>query len=156
VWLERLAEEELIPSAHDMIIKTAGTCAVENRRRVDFFFLPGEEANANVLVECDEHSHSGIPVECEMARLQQVCDQIIANTKEVKPLYVIRFNPYTREYTEDELLDILVRAIRTGFSLKRSALEDARGVVLHPELIGYSRARKRAYARAPEAKRIKV
>lgn len=156
VWKEKLAGEDIYPSVHDKIIRTAGTCGVENRRRVDFFFLTGKEANANVLVECDEYSHSRIPVACEMVRLQQVCDQIISNTKQVKPLYVIRFNPYTTEYTEDELLRALVESIHKGLCLKKDALQDARGVILHEELIGYSLARTRAYAQAPQAKRIKI
>ena len=139
VWLEKFKSWGFFPSVHDKIIK-ASDCKVVNKRRVDYLFITDDSSPHNILCECDEQSHRGIAIECEMKRLQEVCDQIFANTCVIKPLLVIRFNPDSVDDIEDELYEAMCAAFKGSINVEF----DDRGICIF-KLIGYSSKRKSKY-----------
>lgn len=138
-WYEKLKEWNYYPSIHDKVIKN-GACIATNKRRVDFLFVAPTSFPCHVLYECDENSHNGYDVLCEMARLQQVHDQIIANTNKVLPLLVVRFNPNCKNDIEKDVR----QSLDDIFKNRDFTLGDARGVNIH-KLIGYSKTRLHLY-----------
>lgn len=138
IWHEKLKEWGFFPSLHDKVIKDA-SCSVTNRRRADFVFVTGRDFPYHIVVECDEHSHGGQLVECEMGRLEEIHDQMIGNTEAVKPIVIVRFNPYCRSNPEDELKESITFLLQGTYEAN-----DIRGVNLY-KIIGYGRAREKAY-----------
>lgn len=147
-WLSKLKDWGYHPSVHDKVIK-GEQCVVANTRRVDFLFATEKTFPYHVLVECDERSHTGVDVSCEMKRLQEVHDQLIANSCSTKPLVVIRFNPDSKDDIEDEIKLTLDYVFKGSVSLG-----DARGITVH-KLIGYGKARRQQYEDEPVTKKIK-
>jgi hypothetical protein len=103
-YLDYFNDWKCPPTSHDVVIKSSNCSTIEvhnslkkNLRRADYFWLTENSFPYNILVECDENSHSGIDPSCEQKRLQEVYDQIVSNTRHVKPLAVIRFNPYNKK-----------------------------------------------------------
>jgi hypothetical protein len=83
-----------------------------------------------------------------MKRLQEVHDQLIANTGSLKPLVVVRFNPDSKDDIEEELKRTLVHVFEGTVDIG-----DDRGIILH-KLVGYGRGRKEMYDNDPLADRI--
>lgn len=150
-WLSKMIDWGYYPSAHDQIVK-GPDCDVLNRRRVDYLFMTPRGFPYNVLVECDENSHSGYDIECEMGRLEQVQDQIMNHTSSLKPLVIVRFNPNHRNQTELE--NQLKYALRDVFRGTVN-ISDDRGIVVH-SVICYGRKRKALYDNSPITKRILI
>ena len=148
-WLEKLVSWGYHPSSHDRVVKDSN-CDVVNRRRIDYLFLTNSSFKYHVVVECDEHSHSGYDVSCEMARLEDIHDQLIANGSSVKPIVVVRFNPDSKHDIESELKETLEFVFRGTIDTF-----DARGVNLY-KLIGYGNKRKQMYDESPITKQIKL
>lgn len=153
VWKEKLENLNLYASVHDKSIVAPDTCVPVNKRRADFLYLTQGARVPHILIECDEHAHAGIPPACEMRRLQEIHDQLIVNTGALKSLYVIRFDPYSSTLRDATLLKKIKGAVRAGLACRR---KDARGVILHPELIGYSKDRALAYALDATTKQISI
>jgi hypothetical protein len=109
------------------------------KRRPDYLYVTGDDLKYNILVECDENSHSGYAIECEMKRLQDVFSQIEANTKVTKHLLVIRFNPDAKEDIDDELKSAIQEALQGGIEVNSDT-----GVNVY-DLIGYSEDRERMW-----------
>jgi hypothetical protein len=137
-WLEKIKGWGYHPSVHDKVIRDT-ECAVVNRRRADFVFVTEPAFPYHIVVECDENGHSGQEVACEMGRLEEVHDQLIGNTGEVKPIVVVRFNPYSRVDCSCEVKDALGELFKGTY-----AVNDIRGVNLY-KVIGYTRTRERVY-----------
>lgn len=137
-WLVRLKGWGYHPSVHDKVIKGDG-CVIINRRRADFVFITAPSFPYHIVVECDENGHSGHDVSCEMGRLEDVHDQLIGNTGAVKPIVVVRFNPYSRVDCSDEVKETLEYLFKGTYTVR-----DIRGVNLY-KVIGYTRARERVY-----------
>lgn len=75
-------EWNMIPCLEDK----KGPCGdAKNLRRSDFV-LYGHDINYTIIVEVDEDAHASYPLECEVARLADLRDQIVG-----KPLYFVRF-----------------------------------------------------------------
>ena len=149
IWDEKLRNWGYHATIHDKIIKDKA-CKVVSRVRVDWLFIiPG--INYILVLECDENSHVGETIECEMARLQMIHDQLIANNGDIRSIVVLRFNPYDK----DPELELKVKNA-IDFALSGNVeLNDDRGVVLMP-LIGYSKKRKEQYDQNPLTKQIKL
>lgn len=150
-WLAKFIDWGYYPSVHDKIIKSSD-CSVVNRRRVDYLFITPESMRYNVLVECDENSHNGHEVECEMTRLQDVQDQLIAQTNSLKPLVVIRFNP---NYHDEDELDIQMKYVLRDVFRGDVDTNDDRGIIIH-SVVCYSKKRKLMYDNSPVTKRITI
>lgn len=148
-WLSKMESWGYFPSVHDSVIKDAN-CNVVNRRRSDFLFVTGEEFPYHILVECDEHSHGGHDVSCEMTRLQDIHDQLIHNSASIKPIVTIRFNPDSKEDIEDELRSTLDYAFDGTIDAR-----DVRGIVVH-KLIGYGEKRAMLYEGSDLTKRLEI
>lgn len=138
IWHEKLKEWGFHPSVHDKVIKDS-TCSVTNRRRADFVFITESTFPYHIVVECDENSHGGYLVSCEMGRLEEIHDQVIGNTEDVKPIVIIRFNPFARNDPGFELREALIFLFKGTYEAN-----DIRGVNLY-KLIGYGRSRERMY-----------
>jgi hypothetical protein len=142
------------PTSTDVTIKS-DTCETikehgsekSNRKRADYFWLTDKSFPYNILVECDENDHSGIDPSCEYKKLQDVYDQIVSNTREIKPLAVIRFNPYAKSDVSVQVKKALEHALNGDYSIK-----DDRGFEV-VELLGYSRKRKQQYEESDMMKR---
>lgn len=150
-FLDLFLEWGYHPTAHDKVVRDVG-CEVSethegkpNLRRMDYFFRLPPTFKYHLVVECDEFSHRGASVDCEMKRLQDVSDQVLLHG-DIKPLAVVRFNPYANG-VEDELHETLRRAFAGKFEVK-----DARGFEV-VALLGYSEKRIQDYNESPYAKR---
>jgi hypothetical protein len=137
-FLAKLESWGFYPSVHDKTVKD-DNCKPVNRRRADYLYVTGDDLKYNILVECDENSHSGIDIDCEMKRLGDVYVQIVANTNVTKPLLVIRFNPDAKEDIDDELKSAIQETLQGGIEVN-----SGNGVNVYT-LIGYSESRKQAY-----------
>lgn len=148
-WNERFHSWGFHPSSHDRIIKDSA-CKVVNRRRADFVFSDND-LPYYIVVECDEESHSGYDIACEMKRLQEIHDQLIGNGRSVKPLVIIRFNPNSRhESLEKEVKGALEDALKGQVDYS-----DARGVNLF-KVIGYGQTRQEKYREERLTYRLKI
>ena len=148
-YLDLFKEWGYEPTSTDQVIRDASCNTIKqhnsdkaNRRRADFFWQTESSFKYNILIECDENSHSGIDPTCEHKRLQDVYDQIVSSTEEVKPLCVIRFNPYGGQRKRRELQ--VKRALEKALQGKYRIVDDRGFQVV--ELIGYFLKRKQEYA----------
>lgn len=146
------------PTEHDKTIRdslcriiTEHNSTIQNRKRVDLYFRTEDSFHYDIILEIDENSHSGYDISCEFSRLEDLHDQVVSNTGKVRPLCVIRFNPFSKQKDLDERLKkILKKAFDGGYSV-----DDARGFSV-VELLGYSRKRKAEYENSMVAKRQEV
>lgn len=127
-YLDKLKSWGFIPTTTDRVITDSETCepskTIEgkpNRSRADYFYLLPDPSPYNIVVECDEHQHTGYDPLCEKARLHRLADQVIANQGKVKPLLVIRFNPHCRTPIDDELKQTMSRAVAGGYKINNLA-----------------------------------
>ena len=156
-FLEKFNLWGYTPSSHDTVIRN-DLCETikqhnndkKNLYRADFVWITDNNYPYHVLAECDEHHHNGIDVSCEYKRLQSLCDQIISNTREVKPVIVIRFNPFYKN-VEKLLKQSLEKSFKKGYETP----SDARGFEV-VEIIGYGKKRKREYENDLVTKKIKI
>lgn len=137
-WHEKLNKWGFHPSVHDKVIKDS-LCSTINRRRADFVFITESSFPYHIVVECDENSHSGHSVSCEMGRLEEIHDQVIGNTDEVKPIVIVRFNPFARNDPGFELKEALTFLFKGTYEAI-----DIRGVNLY-KVIGYGRCMEKKY-----------
>lgn len=105
------------------------------------------ETNGNhvLVIECEEYAHSSINPCEEMTRLAKISDQVLENTQDLRPIIVLRFDPYG-ELSEEKTLEIK-ECIESIISLTHFECGDDRGIKLHEELFGYNERRKRKYKR---------
>lgn len=157
-YVDKLKTWGYHPTVHDKIIKNDECNIINehnsdnlNRKRVDLYFKTESSFRYDVLLEIDEHSHSGIDVSCEFRRLEDVHDQITANRGYVKKLVVIRFNPFSKEQRLDEKLKALLeKAFRGEYTVS-----DDRGFAV-VALLGYSKKRTIEYSNSSSSKRHKI
>ena len=153
-WLEKFKSWGYFPSVHDKTIASR-ICTRQTMRRPDFLFILGKERKFDLLVECDENSHGSILPSCEMTRLQDIHSALFSNHQcATRFLYVIRFNPNAKntQQLEKELHTTITQVVHNG----NVSLNDDRGIILHPNLLGYSLKRKQEYDNAPITKSIKI
>lgn len=157
-YLDKLRSWNYFPSVHDQIIKDSSCNIInvhggeqKNRKRVDMLFRTEPTFPYNIILEIDEHSHSGYDISCEFVRLQDLFDQIVSNTGLVKPLIVIRFNPFSTEKD----IDLKLRGVLTKAFKGLYKTDDDRGFTV-VELLGYSKKRKEHYQNADVAKKKKI
>lgn len=142
------------PTITDVTIKS-DTCETikehgsdkSNKKRADYLWLTERSFPYNILVECDENGHSGIDPSCEYKRLQDVYDQIVSNTRNIKQLAVIRFNPFAKYDVIVQVKRVLEYALKGNYTIN-----DDRGFEV-VELLGYSRKRKQKYEESGFMKR---
>lgn len=142
MWLEKFNEWGYHPTINDKVVRDS-ECNIINRRRVDFLFATEASFPYHIVVECDENSHGGKEPTCEMARLQEIHDQLIGNLGAPKPIAIIRFNPSTgRKYVENDVKAAMDELFKGEFQVK-----DIRGVNIF-KIIGYGNTRAAMYKEA--------
>lgn len=149
-WLEKFNEWGYFVTINDKVIRD-DKCNIVNRRRVDFLFVTEVGFPYHIVVECDENSHGGSDISCEMKRLQEVHDQLIANTAEIKPIAIIRFNPSSgMKIIENEMKEAMDELFKGEFKVT-----DIRGVNIF-KVIGYGKTRGNLYREKKITKQLSI
>ena len=95
----------------EVTIKFGPTCVDKSdnyRARLDFH--PIEITTVFLDVECDEISHSGYPIPCELARMEKIHESILRQGI-VTPVVFIRYNP-NGKVSYDGITKIILRCER--------------------------------------------
>lgn len=101
-FLESCDDERLVHySLRDKVIP----CGV-SKRRPDFFW---HTEKLGIILEVDEHGHSGYPAECEAARLWEIQESLIKKHG-IPQLVVLRFNAHAKDSDEclEECVSMLI------------------------------------------------
>lgn len=157
-FLEKFKSWGFFPSVHDKTIRDSSCKIIKehnsdklNRKRIEFYFQTLRTFPYDVLVECDENCHNGYDITCEYGRLEDLCDQLTANRGFIKPLVIIRFNPFSKLKDLDaQLKRLMERAFAGEFKV-----DDDRGFEV-VALLGYSEKRLQKYEENDVTKRQKI